>query len=102
MTRRELIERTLTQALAPTHLHLEDESEQHRHHKEGGAGETHFRLLVVATAFEGKSLVTRHRVVNDLLATAFRSGLHALALTTLTPQEWARRKGTEEPCNSNR
>ena len=71
-----------------TALSVVDESHQHAGHsgwREGG--ETHFRLDVVSAAFEGKSRVERHRMVNALLDDAFKRGLHALALRARTPGE---------------
>ena len=41
------------------------------------------------SAFEGKSRVERHRLVNALLEDAFKRGLHALALRARTPAEAA-------------
>jgi BolA protein len=82
------IRRTLEERLAPTALSVVDESHQHAGHsgwREGG--ETHFRLDVVSAAFEGKSRVERHRMVNALLDDAFKRGLHALALRARTPGE---------------
>ena len=67
---------------------VEDESQQHFGHagwREGG--ETHFRIDVVSRAFEGKSRVERHRVVNAALAGAFERGLHALAIQAKAPGE---------------
>ena len=74
--------------LAPTALEVIDESHLHAGH--AGArpeGETHFRLDVVSSAFEGKSRVERHRLVNGLLEDAFKRGLHALAVRARTPGE---------------
>ncbi|SEP51295.1 BolA protein [Methylobacterium sp. ap11] len=82
------IRTTLDERLAPTALSVVDESHQHAGHsgwREGG--ETHFRLDVVSAAFEGKSRVERHRMVNALLDDAFKRGLHALALRARTPGE---------------
>jgi BolA protein len=82
------IRTTLQERLAPTALSVVDESHQHAGHsgwREGG--ETHFRLDVVSAAFEGKSRVERHRMVNALLDDAFKRGLHALALRARTPGE---------------
>lgn len=76
--------------LAPAALEVIDESHLHAGH--GGwreSGETHFRLDIVSAAFEGKSRVERHRLVNGLLAGAFERGLHALALKARTPAEAA-------------
>lgn len=85
---RNAIETNLTQALRPARLEIVDES--HRHAGHAGAnpeGESHFRLTVVAQAFEGKSRVDRQRLVYGALKELMASRIHALALTTLTPAE---------------
>lgn len=82
------IERKLTEGLAPTRLNVIDESCQHEGH--GGwrpEGETHFRVEIVSPAFEGKSRVDRQRQVYALIGDELKNGLHALALTTLSPTE---------------
>jgi BolA protein len=88
MTLKDLITRTLEERLRPTHLAVIDESHQHEGHagwREGG--ETHFRLDIVSPAFEGKSRVERHRLVNETLTAAFDRGLHALAIRARAPGE---------------
>ena len=88
MSLKELITRTLEERFAPSHLVVMDESNQHQGHagwREGG--ETHFRLDIVSTVFEGKSRVERHRLVNDSLGPAFARGLHALAIRARAPGE---------------
>lgn len=53
----------------------------------------HFQALIVSPAFEGKTLIQRHRMVKTLLQEQFDSGiLHALSMRTLTPEQWAREK----------
>ena len=85
---KELITQRLNEHLAPAHLQVEDESHQHIGHAGWRAGgETHFRLDIVSAAFEGKSRVERHRLVNNALADAFAAGLHALAITARAPGE---------------
>ncbi|MFE1602397.1 BolA family protein [Methylobacterium sp. ID0610] len=84
------IRTTLEEQLRPTALSVVDESHQHEGHAGSRpGGETHFRLDVVSEAFEGKSRVERHRLVNTLLEEAFKRGLHALALRARTPAEAA-------------
>ena len=81
MSLREWIVEKLTEEFRPTALEVADESHQHAGHagwREGG--ETHFRIDVVSAAFDGKSRVERHRLVNAALAPAFHRGLHALAI----------------------
>ncbi len=78
----------LRERLHPISLSVEDESHQHVGHagwREGG--DTHYRIDIVSAAFEGKSRVERHRMVNDVLADAFRRGLHALAIKARAPGE---------------
>ncbi|MBX3019610.1 MAG: BolA family transcriptional regulator [Bdellovibrionaceae bacterium] len=82
----EAIEAKVRAAFQPSHLELENES--HTHHR--GGDETHFRLVVVSAAFEGVSRVDRQRRVYALLDEERAAGLHALAMWTYTPAEWAK------------
>ncbi|WP_231714966.1 BolA family protein [Enhydrobacter aerosaccus] len=82
------IDSKLRQHFAPMRLSIEDESSRHRGHagyREGG--ESHFRVEIVSAAFAGQSRVARQRLVYAVLKDEFSAGLHALALTTLTPEE---------------
>jgi stress-induced morphogen len=79
------IQDKLTAALGPAHLDVVNES--HMHSVAPGS-ETHFKVLVVSPAFEGKPLIDRHRAVNAVLAAEFKSGLHALTIRALTPAQW--------------
>ncbi|MBN9515607.1 MAG: BolA family transcriptional regulator [Alphaproteobacteria bacterium] len=86
------IDSKLRTAFAPARLAIEDESSKHHGHagwREGG--ETHFRVEIVSTAFEGQNRVARQRLVYAALKQELDAGLHALALTTLTPAEDAKR-----------
>lgn len=98
MNRHDRITAVVTEALAPTHLELVDES--HNHAVPAGA-QSHFKLLVVSEQFAGLGLVARHRTLNRLLHAEFDQGLHALALHTWTPQEWFDKGGAapeSPPC----
>lgn len=53
-------------------------------------GGDHFAAVVVSASFRGQSLVDRHRRVYGALGTAMSGPIHALALTTLTPDEQGR------------
>ena len=82
------IKSKLSEALAPSRLEIVDESQSHSGH--AGArpeGESHFRVLVVSDAFDGKSRIERQRLVHHILAKELATDVHALALTTLTPGE---------------
>lgn len=75
-------------ALEPTRLDIINESEMHAGHRGSpGTGESHFRILVVSPKFAGKSRVERHRIVNGLLASELKAGVHALALAAFAPGE---------------
>lgn len=88
MSIRARIERKLTDGLAPAELVIEDES--HRHAGHAGhrpGGETHFSVSIVSEAFAGLSRVARQRLVYGLLKEELEERVHALSLTTLTPDE---------------
>ncbi len=52
-------------------------------------GGDHWQLIVVSPAFEGKSLLEQHRIVNDALkAEIGDQRIHALALKTFSPAQW--------------
>lgn len=88
-TLRDWMETRLREQLAPARLDVIDESHLHAGHAGARPGETHYRLDIVASAFEGKSRVERHRLVNAVLDDAFKRGLHALAVRARTPAEAA-------------
>jgi BolA family transcriptional regulator, general stress-responsive regulator len=56
------------------------------------AGETHFRIEIVSAAFVGQSRVARQRLVYGVVADELRTRVHALALSTRTPDEAAEAK----------
>lgn len=47
----------------------------------------HFEALIVSTAFAGKSLIERHRIVYAALGDRMKADIHALTLKTKTPEE---------------
>jgi BolA family transcriptional regulator, general stress-responsive regulator len=75
-------------ALKPLRVELIDDSALHAGHagaKDGG----HYRLLIVAAEFSGKSTVLRHRLVYEAMGDLMRSRIHALSIRALTPEEAA-------------
>jgi BolA family transcriptional regulator, general stress-responsive regulator len=75
-------------ALNPERLEIADES--HRHAGHAGSrpgGETHFRVEVVAAAFEGKTRLERQRLVYAALKDEMSQQIHALSLVTRAPGE---------------
>ncbi|QUJ66769.1 transcriptional regulator BolA [Photobacterium sp. GJ3] len=82
----ERIEQKLQQSLAPVHLDVINESYMHNVPK---GAESHFKVIIVSTEFEGQRLIGRHRTVNAILADELANHIHALAIHTYTPDEWA-------------
>jgi BolA family transcriptional regulator, general stress-responsive regulator len=92
MTVAQRIRAKLTAALAPDALDIVDESHLHQGHAgHRPGGESHFRLRVVAARFAGLTRVQRQRVVYEALAEELAGPVHALSLSTLTPEEAAAR-----------
>lgn len=88
--------------LKPDFLHIENESQRHR---VPPGSESHFKITMVASAFESLSRVNRHRLMHTLLAEEFSSGLHALSLHLFTPSEWAKNIGktpNSPPCHQHK
>lgn len=73
--------------LAPTRIELIDDSALHAGHEGARSGGGHYRLLVVSSAFAGKSTVSRHRMVYDALGELMRREIHALSIKSLAPDE---------------
>lgn len=53
----------------------------------------HWEAVIVSAAFEGKSLIERHRLVNRALAEELKGPIHALTLTLKSRTEG----GPEKP-----
>ena len=83
MSMQQKIEQSLA-ALAPQHLEVLDESHMHSRGQE-----THYKVVLVSALFEGLSAVRRHQRIYACLAELMPS-VHALALHTYTPEEWAK------------
>lgn len=87
----ENIRQKINARLSPSTLEVKDESHLHAGHagaREGG--QSHFKLTVVSTAFEGLTPVARQRLINDILREELSGPIHALSMKTLTPEEAAR------------
>ncbi len=77
----------LNATFAPLVCQLADESAAHAGHAGAASGGSHYRLHLVAIAFENQSRINRHRLVYDCLRDMMQSEIHALALTTVAPSE---------------
>ena len=49
--------------------------------------EDHWQATVISSAFAGKSLIERHRLVMSALAAEMKGPIHALTLQVKTPDE---------------
>ena len=91
MSTKDDIIKKLREAFVPESLDVVDEShlhEGHAGHRPGG--ETHFRVYIVSPAFQGKSRVERHRMINATLAQELAGSVHALAISAQAPGEGQR------------
>ncbi len=82
------IDEKLNKTLAPEFLEIINESNMHS----GPATESHFKVVAVSKAFEGKMLIARHRMINEALADELET-IHALSLHTMTPDEYFEKAG---------
>lgn len=95
MTMQARITEKLTRAFNPEHLEVINES--HMHNVPEGS-ESHFKVLIVSEHFNGKMLVARHREINKVLEDELKNDIHALALHTMTMDEWyAKGKAPDSP-----
>ncbi len=100
VTRSEVIRTRIAKALDAERVEVADVSHlQAGHSGARSSGESHFRALVVSARFEGQSRVARQRLVYAALGDLFPSAIHALALRTLTPEEWRRETAGSDASN---
>lgn len=83
-----IVEEKLRSAFAPELLEVVNES--HMHSVPPGS-ESHFKVTLVTTSFEGQRQVRRHQSIYQVLADELAGPVHALALHIYTPAEWAAR-----------
>jgi BolA family transcriptional regulator, general stress-responsive regulator len=75
------------ETLAPQELEVVDESYKHVGHEGARDGRGHFAVRIVSAAFEGESLLARHRRVYEALGTLMHTDIHALSLKAIAPTE---------------
>ena len=97
MSTQETITHKLDKAFSPEHLEVIDESNMHNV-PEGS--ESHFKVVLVSDSFKSKLPVARHRMVNKVLEDELKGKIHALALHTMTMEEWFKKGNAPEspPC----
>lgn len=74
------IEDRLTAAFHPSVLEVVNESHRHSGHAgDDGSGESHFRIVIRASAFQPMTRIARHRAVQAALGD-LNQRIHAIAL----------------------
>ncbi len=80
----QIMKAKLVAAFSPSYFELIDESNQHHGHIGAHpSGESHFRVKISSEAFQGKSRVQQHRLINEVLAIELKARVHALAIETI-------------------
>ncbi|KAF8556727.1 bola-like protein [Imleria badia] len=72
------LEEVIRNAFPVSHLEIEDQS--------SGCGES-YAVLLVSEAFEGKTTLARHRLINEALK-AHIAQMHAFSQKTFTPKQY--------------
>lgn len=89
MSIEEHIRRHLNDNLSPQHLEVINES---GNHNVPPGSESHFKVVVVCEQFAGLPMLKCHRLVYGALAEEMAGPVHALALHTYSPEQWAARQ----------
>ena len=89
MTIQQSIKSRLSSNFSIEHLAVENESHMHNVAPDS---ESHFKVTIVSEDFSDLMRIKRHRLVNKVLERELQV-IHALALHTLTPDEWSTRAG---------
>lgn len=79
--------RLLKENLNPQRLEVINDSDKHKGHAgDDGSGESHFRVVVVSSAFQGLGRIDRQRLVFQALG-KLMGQLHALSIHAVAPNE---------------
>ncbi len=92
-----VIEQKLQSAFNPEFLAVENETHMHSVPPDS---ESHFKVTIVSDVFKDLLLIKRHRLVNKVLEAEIEL-IHALALHTLSNDEWLEKAGkvtASPPC----
>ena len=84
MTTQDKIEAKIIETFTPSRLRVDNDSKRHA----GPATDSHFRLIIIADAFEGQRSLQRQRLVYACLADELAGPVHALQMKCLTPSEY--------------
>jgi BolA protein len=85
MNRIERIRALLEQAFSPVELEIQDDSHLHIGHAGARDGKGHFSVRIIASSFEGKAALERHRMVFQALGEMMATDIHALKVSARGP-----------------
>ena len=88
------IKSRLTKTMVIDHLTIKDDTGRHlRHQHYDGGG--HIQIRIVSSAFEGVSLLDRHKLVYKALDGMIKNEIHAIGLKTISTSEYKNEKDAE-------
>ena len=85
------IKSRLKKTMAIDHLTIMDDTGKHLRHQYYDGGR-HFNLKIVSSAFEGLSLLDRHKLVYQALDGMIKNEIHAIGLKTIATSEYKNEK----------
>ena len=88
------IKSRLKKTMAIDHLTIMDDTGKHLRHQYYDGGR-HFNLKIVSSAFEGLSLLDRHKLVYQALDGMIKNEIHAIGLKTIATSEYINEKDAE-------
>ena len=86
MERIDRIRTLLEQHFEPVQLELEDQSHLHAGHAGARDGKGHFKVVITAEAFRGRSMLQQHRLVYTALSEMLQTDIHALIIEAHSPE----------------
>ena len=96
------IEKKLRENLDVIFLNLKDESYLHaNHNEEAKAGGTHFLLTIAARNFDEINLLSRHKIINQILRDEFKI-IHALKIRSYNGKEYIDKNAVQKACLQNK
>ena len=90
------IKNLISNKLEIYHIEIYDLTHKHKTHRGYDFG-GHFKLLIVSKDFNDLPLLSRHKLIYDVLNSMIKKEIHALSLKTLTVDEYIKQK----PDNKN-
>lgn len=79
----------LQQTLQPSYLEVLNESHMH---SSGKGANSHFKIIIAASAFDGLRAVARHQKIYQILQQGLEGGIHALAIHAYSVAEWQQKQ----------